>query len=125
MALALARFALVGVLNTAIGFTAILLALRLGMGDYAANATGYALGLAVSYALNRSWTFRAANAPNLAEFGRFSAAFALAYGANLGVLAVGRAAGLAGHPLLHLAGLGVYSVLFFVLSRWMVFCDGR
>jgi len=121
MPLALARFALVGVINTAIGFAAILLGLRLGLGDYAANATGYGLGLGVSYVLNRSWTFRAANVPSVAEFGRFAAAFGLAYGANLGVLGLGRAAGLAGQPLLHLAGLGIYSVLFFVLSRTIVF----
>lgn len=126
MSMALARFALVGVINTAVGFALILLGLRLGLGDYAANALGYGLGLGVSYALNRSWTFRAVNAPSWAEFGRFAASFVLAYGANLSVLVLGRAAGLAGQPLLHLAGLGLYSVLFYVLSRTIVFgTDGK
>lgn len=121
MPFALARFALVGVINTAIGFALILLGLRLGLGDYAANALGYGLGLGVSYALNRSWTFKARNAPSWAEFGRFAASFAMAYGANLAILGIGRAAGMAGQPLLHLAGLGLYSVLFYVLSRTIVF----
>ena len=115
------RFALVGLANTAIGFTLIALGLLLGMNDYAANAMGYGLGLGVSYALNRSWTFKADAAPSTAEFGRFAASFAIAYTANIAVLSLGRAAGLAGEPALHLAGLAVYSVLLFVLMRTIVF----
>lgn len=117
----LARFALIGVIITAIGFALILLGLRLGLGDYAANALGYGLGLGVSYVFNRSWTFKATNEPSMEEFCRFAAAFVPAYTANLGILGLGRAAGLAGQPWLHLAGLGLYAVLFYILSRKMVF----
>lgn len=124
MSATLARFALVGAINTAIGFALIVLGLQLGLGDYTANALGYGLGMGVSYALNRKITFKVENAPSLREFGRFTAAFLLAYAANIAVLALGRAAGLAGQPMLHLAGLGLYSLLFFILSHKAVFGTG-
>lgn len=120
MEMTIVRFALVGVINTAIGFACILLGLKLGLGDYIANAAGYALGLGVSYILNRRWTFKVTSSPSMAEFGWYVALFVLAYSANLGILAVGRSAGMAGQPLLHLAGLGLYSLLFYVLSRFLV-----
>ncbi|MEL0210844.1 MAG: GtrA family protein, partial [Novosphingobium sp.] len=113
MSATMARFALVGVINTAIGFALILLGLRLGLSDFAANALGYGLGFCVSYALNRWITFKVEGAPSFREFGRFGAAFLLAYAANIAVLGLGRAAGMAGQPMLHLAGLGLYTVLFF------------
>lgn len=115
------RFALVGLLNTLIGFAVILIGLRIGLGDYAANALGYGVGLGVSYALNRNWTFRAGQPASLREFGRFALAFAVAYSANLSVVAAGRAMGMIGQPLVHFAGLGLYTVLFFVMSRLFVF----
>lgn len=121
MSATMARFALVGVINTAIGFALILLGLRLGLSDFAANTLGYGLGFCVSYALNRWITFKVEGAPSFREFGRFSTAFLLAYAANIAVLGFGRAAGLAGQPMLHLAGLGLYTVLFFILSKTVVF----
>lgn len=45
-AMTLIRFALVGLLNTAVGFAVLLIALHMGAGDYGANAMGYAAGLA-------------------------------------------------------------------------------
>lgn len=121
MSATMARYVLVGVINTAIGFALILLGLRLGLGDFVANALGYGIGIGVSYALNRWITFKVETAPSLREFGRFSAAFLVAYAANIAVLGGGRAAGLGGQPILHLAGLGLYTVLFFILSRKAVF----
>lgn len=119
------RFALVGVINTAFGFALILLSLRLGLGDYAANVLGYGLGFGMSYALNRSFTFKASDAPSFKEFGRFAVAFGLAYAANLVVLSLGRDMGLAGQPMLHFSGLGLYSILFYFFSRTIVFNTER
>jgi len=53
------RFALVGILNTALSLGTIYL-LQNGLGvDYrAANAIGYALGIITSFVLNRIWTDR-------------------------------------------------------------------
>lgn len=125
MAMTLIRFGLVGLLNTAIGFAVILFALRMGAGDYSANAAGYAAGLALSYMLNRSWTFAVAQPVNSAEFARFLVAFALSYAANLLLITAGKLAGYGGNPLLHLGGVLLYSGLFFGLSRTFAFGDSR
>ena len=53
------RFLLVGVGNTLVGLGSIFGAKALlGMGDVAANAFGYGIGVAVSFTLNRAWTFQ-------------------------------------------------------------------
>jgi putative flippase GtrA len=51
------RFAAVGVANTGAGLLFIYAARALGLGEISANAIGYALGLVLSFALNRQWTF--------------------------------------------------------------------
>lgn len=125
MAMTLIRFGLVGLLNTAIGFAVILFALRMGAGDYTANATGYIAGLALSYMLNRSWTFGVTQPVNPAEFARFMGAFALSYAANLLLITAGKLAGFGGNPLLHLGGVLLYSALFFGLSQAFAFRNAR
>jgi putative flippase GtrA len=70
------RFLCVGVLNIyACKFFG-------GLGDFAANACGYAVGLCVSFTANRRWTFdhRGAIAPAAM---RFLAVAAMAYTMNL------------------------------------------
>jgi len=53
------KFVVVGVANTLIGLLAIYLCKwLLGFGDAVANISGYMIGLAVSFGLNRGWTFR-------------------------------------------------------------------
>ncbi|WP_339827802.1 GtrA family protein [uncultured Parasphingorhabdus sp.] len=119
------KFGLVGLLNTAVGFAIILAALSAGLNDYAANALGYGLGLIISYSLNRYWTFSVHSSRSLSELMLFSGAFAVAYLANLLVLASFRAAGYIDQPLAHLSGLVVYSALFYLLSRYVVFGNGH
>ena len=119
------KFNLVGLINTAIGFAIIVAALSAGFNDYAANALGYGLGLVVSYSLNRYWTFSAKSPPSLSELTLFSGAFGVAYLANLLVLISFRAAGFIDQPFAHLLGLAVYSALFHVLSRNVVFAGDR
>jgi putative flippase GtrA len=45
----------------------IAIGLHCGLGDYAANAAGYGLGLVSSYILNRRFTFRARAQPTDAK----------------------------------------------------------
>lgn len=53
------RFALVGVANTLVDFGVFtLLTHLLGINVYLAQVAGYCAGVANSYTLNRSWTFR-------------------------------------------------------------------
>src|SRR3546814_14358749 len=93
----------------------------MGAGDYTANAAGYAAGLALSYMLNRSWTFAVTQPVNPSELARFLAAFAVSYAANLLLITACKLAGFGGNPLIHLGGVLLYSVLFFGLSHAFAF----
>lgn len=122
--MAIVKFGLVGLLNTAVGFSVILAALAAGLGDYAANALGYGLGFAVSYLLNRHWTFGVRQRISAVEVARFGFAVAFAYSANLLVLSAFRMAGWLDQPIAHLTGMAFYSLSFYTLSRVLVFGDG-
>ena len=115
------RFVLVGILNTGVGLALIFVAKGLfGWGDLAANVFGYAVGLAVSFLLNRNWSFehRGAVSPALL---RFLAVFLAAYSSNLVTL----------FGLIDLLGMNAYvaqalavipyTLLFYLGSRWFVF----
>lgn len=117
----LARFVLVGLGNTAIGYALILGWLRLGLGDYAANLAGFAMGLPISYGLHRHLTFRARHRATLAEGLRYGAAFLIAYGANLAVIAMGRGAGFERSALVQGLAICTYAAVLFVLTRVTVF----
>jgi putative flippase GtrA len=70
-----ARFVVVGVVNTVVSYAAFRLALRLLHGPAApalAQACAYAVGIACSFVLNRQWTFRSGGARG-PEFARFVA----------------------------------------------------
>lgn len=117
----LLRFAAVGVVNTALGYAVIFACMYLvGLGAVTSNVIGYAVGLIVSYLLNRSFTFRSA-APPRREIIRFVAIFLLAYLANLATLVL-----LIRHAGVHegvaqlIAGV-VYFALSFVLNKYYVF----
>lgn len=79
------RFFAAGVINTAAGLTMIYGARALGFGEVAANATGYTFGLALSFVLNRQWTFRQSGSV-LRHILRFVVVMLLAWLANLVVL---------------------------------------
>jgi putative flippase GtrA len=117
------RFLIAGAFNTALGYSIILGGLWLGLGDFAANALGYAIGIPVAHQLHRRWTFAVRHRHTWNEALRFTAAFALAYGANLGVIGAGRAAGYVASPLVQLAAILTYAAAYFVLSRFVVFVE--
>lgn len=79
------RFAVVGVANTGVDFSAFLLLAKLAGAPLAlANAGGWALAVSVSYALNSVYTFRANGAARSLSAGGW-ARFALANAAGLAV----------------------------------------
>ena len=120
----LLRFLLVGVVNTLAGLSAIFGAKILaGFDDSTANATGYAVGLMVSFILNKRWTF-SFHAWGLAPLLRFIAVFVVAYAANLVlVLWLIDAVGL--NPFWsQTIGVIPYSTLFYVGCRWYAFPEG-
>ncbi len=121
----LLRFAAVGVLNTAVGYAVIFACMYLvGWGVVVSNIAGYAVGLVVSYTLNRTFTFRSA-AGKKREIVRFLSIFMVAYLANIGVLML-----LIDHLGMHkgwaqLAAGAVYTSLFYVLSKYYVFAEAH
>jgi putative flippase GtrA len=114
------RFVVMGGVSTAIGYGLILGALACGLGDYAANIVGFALGLPVSYTLHRRHTFRAPGRGSKREAAAYLVAFVIAYGANLVVVAAGRAAGVPAGAAVQALAICVYAVVLFVLTRFMV-----
>lgn len=121
----LLKFAMVGVLNTALGYAVIFGCMYLlGLGAVVSNVLGYAVGLVVSYSLNRSFTFRSSGARR-AEMIRFVAIFLLAYLANLGVLVLLiRRFGWHEGVAQVIAGV-VYFGLSFVFNKYYVFGGAR
>jgi putative flippase GtrA len=116
-----ARYSVVGFINTVVSYAIILMGLRLGAGDYGANAVGYLVGIALSYILQRRWAFAVKTPPSIREAARFCAAAVLAYGTNLCVIHLARSMGYIGNPAAQAIAMIAYSFTFFVLSRYVVF----
>src|ERR1700733_12389687 len=77
------RFIFVGVANTAVGLSVIWGTRNLiGASDVIANIAGYAVGITVSFMLNKRWTF-AFKGSHGAALCRFLTVFAVSYSANL------------------------------------------
>jgi len=115
------RFSAVGVVNTLAGLGVIfLLKWLLGFGDALANVVGYACGLAISFTLNRIWTFEHSGAltPSLA---RFALVFLIAYSFNLvTVLVIIETLGVNSY-LAQAIGVAPYTVFLFLGSHYFAF----
>ena len=120
----LSRFGLAGLVNTAIGLSAIAaLDLGLNVDPHIANAVGFLGGIASGYALNREFVFQSRDAHTAVGW-RYVATVALGFAANQIVLTL--AGGVLGEgDLAHLAaqgsGMATYTSLTFLLYRFWVF----
>lgn len=115
------RFGMVGVVNTALGLSAIYaLMFFLGTGPALANFVGYGLGLAVSFALNRVWTFRSA-LPMAHVLPKYLLVAASCYLLNLGAVLACTSYLSANPYLAQPVGMAVYTVSVFLSCRWFVF----
>jgi putative flippase GtrA len=117
----LGRFVLTGLANSAVGGGVIFAGLWAGLSGLAANAAGFAVGLVLSFTLNRHYVFGVRGAVSGREIARFLAAFALAYGANVAVLMAAQSVLGADNPWAQLPAIGAYVALFFLLSQLFVF----
>ena len=118
---AFVRFGLVGVVNTAVGF-AVIVALMAGAGwpPLAANVGGYAIGIVLSYLLNRRFTLPQRSMRRGGVL-RFVFAFLLAYGVNLAILWLSIHLLGVPHLLAQVLAIGSYAVWFFIMCRFYVF----
>ena len=81
------RYGLVGLVNTAVGFSTIAVAMQALHWHYAiANVLGYGLGLTVSFILNRHFTFRSPRTFRPREPLLFLLVFGVSYVIQMGAL---------------------------------------
>lgn len=119
-----ARYGLAGLANTGLGF-AVIAALDLGLGLNAqlANAAGFAVGVVLSFLLNRLFVFRSKT--SVKHTGpKYLAAVAIAFAANQGVLAGLHGllpASVLGRLAAQAAGVATYTLLLFALASFWVF----
>ncbi|WFU05929.1 GtrA family protein (plasmid) [Rhizobium sp. CB3171] len=115
------RFALVGIANTGLGLLtmyAIMYFFRLG--PLAANALGYTIGLALSFALNRKWTFRN-NSSIQQVLLRYILAAALSYTFNFITILIFYHLFKTNPYLIQLLGIAPYTASMFLMSKFFVF----
>lgn len=115
------RFLSVGVVNTLVGLSIIYAAKALlSMEDVWANACGYAVGLCVSFTLNRRWTFdhRSSIAPAAI---RFLVVAAMAYAMNLLTVMLCIHSFHMNSYLAQALGVPPYTLTSFILSRLWAF----
>ncbi|MBX9965089.1 MAG: GtrA family protein [Burkholderiales bacterium] len=114
------RYLAVGVLNTFAGLGVIFVAKAItGAGDVAANIAGYGSGLALSYILNKHWTF-AHRGPSWSSLLRFVLVFALSYMLNLGTVLLLIGMGVDSYAA-QAAGTVPYAAFGYLASRSFVF----
>lgn len=115
------RFGAVGLVNTAIGLTAIYaIIFYFNANPALANAIGYTIGLVVSFALNRFWTFGDTQSIKKV-LPRYLMVATMCYLLNLSVVLLGTHHFGVGPYLVQLFGIGVYTVTMFLGCRWFVF----
>ncbi len=120
----LGRFSIVGIVNSLLGLLVIFSAKLLGAGDVSANALGYAVGIVVSFTLNRHWTFGARGGAGDA-FLRFLLTVAAAYAANLcTVLLLIEGLGVNAYAA-QACGVPVYTLCVYAGCRFFVFPQSR
>lgn len=114
------RYVLVGGANTLVGLLAIYAAKwLLEAPDAAANLFGYGVGFALSFVLNRQWTFRFRGAA-IPALGRFLLVQLVAYLSNLAVVLLFIAAG-GNSYLAHATGILPYTFIGYIGSRRYAF----
>lgn len=113
---------LVGLVNTAVGYGVIYALVVLGINVYLANLCGYALGLVISFTLNKRFTFRS-NARALPELRRFLGVFGVSLAAAEGtVWAVSEGLGLR-PEWASLVGMAAYTATNYLLNKHYVFAS--
>ncbi|MCD1259447.1 GtrA family protein [Paenibacillus athensensis] len=125
-----ARFLLVGVFNTLVGLSASFLFFNVfGLGYWASTFAGNTIGAVVSYALNRSFTFRS-TASVASSWWRFALVILICYGISYGAgMVLAKAAGAllpdVSAKLLHngaiLVGNGLYVICNYVGHKYFTF----
>jgi putative flippase GtrA len=114
------RYALAGLINTAVGMSVLFALTYFGVGPVIANLLGYMCGLVIGFSSAKSFVFRSGGRVSH-EALRYLIAFAFSY--LLNIVALLLAIYLLGvKPLLaQVFAVACYIVSMFLCSRWFVF----
>lgn len=115
-------FAMVGVANTAVHYCVFLLLLHaFSVPALIASGIGYCAGVANSYVLNKTFTFRQSGAANGVEFARFALINGVSLGINLGVMKLVLTTTTLRPEFAQIVAIGASLLANFAGSRWWVF----
>ena len=115
------RYLIVGCINTVVGLGVIYFCMGiLGLNDVRSNLIGYTVGVLVSFALNRGWTFAHGGAM-LPAFAKFLAVLAVAYIVNLATVVVLADEAGVNRFLAQAAGVPPYTLVGYFGSRFFAF----
>lgn len=114
-------FILTGVANSIVGYSVIFLCLFVGTSGITANVTGFGIGLACSFLLNRRYVFGMTGSVSHVEVIRFLTVFVAAYGTNMSVLLLLQPVLGEGSPVAQMLAVAAYTLVFYPLSRMLVF----
>ncbi len=121
----LIRYLLVGVVNTLVGLGTIYLAMYfLQMGVASSNAFGYAVGIVVSFILNKKWTFNSDDHA-VYSFLRYLLVLLVAYVANLETVLFANSHFDLNPYLSQALGIFPYTAIGFLGSRYFAFRERR
>ncbi|MGO4450664.1 GtrA family protein [Phyllobacterium sp. TAF24] len=115
----MAKYGLIGALNSAITLITIIIFTYAGFGPYVCNAVGFACGLLNSFFMNGRFTFETSSGRGGVI--KFSIAFAIAYSINLFVLYYAIRFSSAGVVISQVISTLFYNVTFFILMKFWVF----
>lgn len=112
------RFLLVGVANTALGYSVIFALMAAGFNPYWSNLAGYAVGMLLAFTLHKGWVFRAKGQLSSQSL-KFAASVIIAYAVNLATLKCLIHIGLWPYGAQIGAGITYTASLLFLSSFWV------
>lgn len=114
------RYLIAGVFNTAVGYIAFLVALRVfGMNPAVSNGISYAIGLLSAYIINALFVFRAARHSRRTLL-RFMAGFCVAYAINFAVLHIMIEGAALRAEFAQVFAMAAYTVAFYLINKHFV-----
>jgi putative flippase GtrA len=114
------RYAGSGLVNTAVGFFVIGLAMIFGLSPIMSNITGYAVGFFFGFILSKRFVFRS-DGRYVTESFRYVIAFVVSFVLNLIVLRIMTTQLGFNAIVSQLVATATYTVLMFALTRFFVF----
>jgi putative flippase GtrA len=115
-----ARYSWSGLVNTAIGFLVIVLAMLLGASPVMSNITGYAVGFFFGFILSKRFVFRSEGRFVVESF-RYVISFLISFACNLVVLQLMTNQSGFNAIICQLVAAATYTALMFTLMRFFVF----